>query len=207
MGVEGPSCQVRALGQVYTQLNTKTHTNTERPQILRGLYSFWLRDWLALWPADKVLLLLAEDWYESPRESLARVTSFLGLPGDVTNDANLWAALHGAETHRPPNGSMRAPLPEAAALVDAFYAAHNEELGEMLGLGERVSPWAARRRPWRPAAAAAPAPAAVPAAAPAAVLAAAPEKQGQQAAAAAAPAAAADPIGALQQQHSIEQQT
>ena len=118
-------------------------------QVLRGLYDVFLEDWLALWPPGRVLVVLSEDWFERPRATLARVTAFLGLPGDVARDDALWRAMAAAERHRAPVGSLIAPLPEAQRLADGLYAPHVRALGRLLGLGD-VSPWAGRARPWRP---------------------------------------------------------
>ncbi|KAI8474367.1 MAG: P-loop containing nucleoside triphosphate hydrolase protein [Monoraphidium minutum] len=104
-------------------------------QVLRGLYALYLEQWLALWPRGRVLLLLSEEWFERPRDALARVASFLGLPGDVARDDALWARLRRAAVHRPPNGSTRAAPAAAARRADAFYAPFNRRLGRLMGLG------------------------------------------------------------------------
>jgi hypothetical protein len=116
--------------------------------VLRGLYALYLEQWLALWPRDRVLLLLSEDWFQRPRQTLARVTSFLGLPGDVAADDALWRRLRAAEVRRPPNGSTRGMPAAARQRARAFYAPHNEWLGRLMGLGSR-SPWEGRP-PWAP---------------------------------------------------------
>jgi hypothetical protein len=128
------------------------HAPPPLSQAIRGLYDVFLEGWLALWPRDRTLVVRSEDWFERPRVVLSKVASFLGLPGDVSADDELWARLRAAEAHRPPNASVRAVPAAAAARADAFYTPHNLRLGQLLGVGPR-SPWEGRRRPWRPSAA------------------------------------------------------
>jgi len=143
----GRVAAVRRCALLFESLGYKEETvYFHTDQILRGLYSIFLKDWLELWPSERVLVVLFEDWVTKPRETLARVTSFLGLqtaagPSDVEADDDLWAKMKEAEQHHPSLIARHTPPEETAARSAAFFAPFNIELGELMGLGP-VSPWA-----------------------------------------------------------------
>lgn len=135
----------------YPPPHNSPHSPLQPPslcQVFRGLYALYLEEWAHLWPRDRILFILSEDWFERPRHTLQRITSFLGLQGDVATDDALWQRMQAAEYHRPQNASTRVPLPAARRRVEEFYAARNVRLGQLMGLGAR-SPWAGRKR-WTP---------------------------------------------------------
>uniref|UniRef100_A0A383WH12 Sulfotransferase n=1 Tax=Tetradesmus obliquus TaxID=3088 RepID=A0A383WH12_TETOB len=112
-------------------------------QVLRGMYWVFLQGWQRHFGPDQLLVLLSEDLFKSPKAVLRRVVRFLGLAGNVPDDR--WAAMEaaGAASHRQSLTTQHKyyeAVPEARRLVDAFYAPHNIQLGQLL-MGRAVSPW------------------------------------------------------------------
>jgi hypothetical protein len=102
----------------------------------------FLQGWQRYFRPEQLLVLLSEELFASPEAVIRRVAQFLGLSSDLQNET--WAAMLAAGTasHRQSLTAQQyfEAVPEAKRLVDAFYAPHNERLGQML-MGRGVSPW------------------------------------------------------------------
>jgi hypothetical protein len=90
----------------------------------RGVYLPQIRNWLAHFPTEQLLVLRAEDLYGETQATFDRVCAFLGIPS------------HPLATTSTYNATWRTrdlpPADEAARLTE-FYAPHNEALGAFLG--------------------------------------------------------------------------
>lgn len=89
----------------------------------RGLYARQLACWLALFPADRFLLLKSEDLFERPEAAIRRLLDFLGLepwPGVKPLALNV--------------NEAKSPIPQAVRerLLD-FYRPPNRELRALVG--------------------------------------------------------------------------
>jgi hypothetical protein len=112
-------------------------------QVLRGMYWVYLQGWQRHFGPDQLLVLLSEDFFRSPAAVLRRVVQFLGLSGDLS-DTRLAEIVEAGFAVRRESLTARHKyyevVPEARQLVDAFYAPHNDQLGQLL-FGRATSPW------------------------------------------------------------------
>jgi hypothetical protein len=94
-----------------------------------GMYARILERWLAVWPREKCVFVLSEEFFARPGEILANVQRHLGL--EVRELPAVPVARDGriAETMRP----------ETERRLREFYAPENAKLAELLG---RNLPWA-----------------------------------------------------------------
>jgi hypothetical protein len=89
--------------------------------LARGRYAEQLDRWLAVYPRDRMLVLRAEDLFRAPRETFARVVTFLGLPD--------WSPPK-FDAYNP--GGKYDPIsPATRASVRGYFAPHNDRLARM----------------------------------------------------------------------------
>lgn len=89
----------------------------------RGRYLEHLAPWLALFPREQILVLLAEDLYADPQGTLARTQRFLGLPVRAPRDV--------PHHHRL---SVEPMDPATAEKLREHYRPHNAALARELGM-------------------------------------------------------------------------
>lgn len=90
--------------------------------LARGDYATQLERYLAVFPAEQLLVLKAEELFTQPDVEYARVESFLGLPA------------HPPAAFDKHNGYRRAPMnPVTRARLVEHFAEPNRRLVEMLG--------------------------------------------------------------------------
>jgi hypothetical protein len=88
----------------------------------RGLYAEQLARWYDVFPREQLLVLLNEELEAAPAETYARVLEFVGAPP------------HELGSYPRVFGRDYAPmLPETRRELEAFYAAPNRRLSELLG--------------------------------------------------------------------------
>lgn len=95
----------------------------------QGEYAPHLRRWLKYFPAERVHVLVAEEFYAAPQRACDGVAEFLGL-----TPAPLPAAA-GHPWNASPNRDL---LPATRVALQRHYAPFNAELSELLG---RELPW------------------------------------------------------------------
>jgi hypothetical protein len=88
----------------------------------RGLYAEQLERFFAVFPREQVLVLLNEELDAAPVETYARVLEFLGAP---PHELEAYPRVFSRE--------YEAMAPETRRQLDAFYAAPNRRLSELLG--------------------------------------------------------------------------
>lgn len=105
-------------------------------QLFKSIYAPYVRVWARAYAPrwrELLLVLRTEDYAASPRASLERVFSFVGLRAP---DEGWWASALAAPRQR--NGAARdwsriPPMPaETRAAVDGFYRPHNADLARFL---------------------------------------------------------------------------
>ena len=104
--------------------------------VFRSLYHDQVKRWMTIFPADQLLIIQSEHFFEDPPLQLAKVSSFLGLADfdftSVPRLQNIWGgnvsnALKKAEDYREMN-------PETRSLLTSFFRPWNEKLSKLTGL-------------------------------------------------------------------------
>lgn len=90
-------------------------------------YDTALARWYGHYPADKILVLASEEYYEAPQRVLDEVLSFLGLPCEPIASSDIRNAA--------PGGDLTDAIKQSLA---ERFADHNERLEELTG---RRFPW------------------------------------------------------------------
>jgi hypothetical protein len=104
--------------------------------VIRSLYHDQVKRWMTIFPADQLLIMQSERFFEDPSLHMAKVSTFLGLAGfDFVSSPRLqkvWGggvnrALKKAEDYSEMN-------PETRSLLDSFFRPWNEKLTELTGM-------------------------------------------------------------------------
>jgi hypothetical protein len=106
--------------QQLTDRGTALFTNCYR---WLGMYAVGLRRWFEVFPRNQVVVLRSEDLYADPKSQFEGVLDFLGLPS--------WTP-RAFDAHNV--GSYEPMSKELAQELRDFYAWHNRELEELVGL-------------------------------------------------------------------------
>lgn len=101
--------------------NQKSETSV-RPYLSRGIYADQLHRWMTLFPQQQLFVMQSEAFYRSPKESVARIVDFLGLP-----DWDLNISREHRRIDQPPMSES------TRAWLEAFFRPHNERLFDLLG--------------------------------------------------------------------------
>jgi len=89
--------------------------------MIQGEYARFMERWLAVFPKEQMLVLRAEDLFETPDRYMAEVIEFIGLPPVPTT----WATFNtGSQSDMP--ADVRERLTE-------HFRPHNQRLADMLG--------------------------------------------------------------------------
>jgi len=99
-----------------------SHAHNHHSYFARGLYARQLREWLAHFPRERLLVVGSEALFARPVEGMARVFAFLGLPDVALGEFPRLNALARPDI----DADLRARLAER-------YRAHNAELYELAG--------------------------------------------------------------------------
>ncbi|MGC9524844.1 MAG: tetratricopeptide repeat protein [Limnospira sp.] len=91
--------------------------------IQRGLYLYFLQNWLSVFPRSQFLILPSEDFYQNPRETFARVLDFLELP-----------PCQLAEYSRHNRGHYTQTETEIYSQLRDYFRPHNRGLQDFLNL-------------------------------------------------------------------------
>lgn len=104
--------------------------------VFRSLYHDQVKRWMTLFPADQLMIMQSERFFEDPPLNMAKVSAFLGLAvfdfASSPRLQNIWGggvsnALKKAEDYREMN-------PETRSLLDSFFRPWNEKLSELTGM-------------------------------------------------------------------------
>ena len=92
----------------------------------RGLYAEQLTRFLQYFPREQLHVVRSEDFFDRPREILARAHEFLGLPADAIATEGPWLNRGGYETEEVPE--------EIREQLARYYHPHNLALYRLLGV-------------------------------------------------------------------------
>ncbi|KAF6246275.1 P-loop containing nucleoside triphosphate hydrolase protein, partial [Scenedesmus sp. NREL 46B-D3] len=96
-------------------------------QLVKGMYSQFLQDWLAHFPRHQLLLLRYEDYKAALPQHLEAVLQFLEV--SMPEPASWQAMLNAAVQNKKAYPAMR---PDTQQLLREFYAPFNTELAQVL---------------------------------------------------------------------------
>lgn len=91
--------------------------------IQRGLYLYFLQNWMSVFPRSQFLILPSEEFYQSPRDTFAKVLDFLELPPYQLAEYS----CHNRGHYAPTETDIYAQLRD-------YFRPHNRRLQEFLNL-------------------------------------------------------------------------
>ncbi|GLC34028.1 hypothetical protein PLESTB_000830200 [Pleodorina starrii] len=99
-------------------------------QLMRGMYALFLEIWYRFIPASNWLIIHSDDLFSQPRETLARVVTFLNItrPDDATLDRMAAAGQMKSFT-----AGQEPVEPRARQLLAELYAPYNSKLAKLTG--------------------------------------------------------------------------
>ncbi|KAK3268393.1 hypothetical protein CYMTET_23104 [Cymbomonas tetramitiformis] len=103
-------------------------------QLIKGMYSIFMEDWITAFPLQNFAVIRAEDYYERPRPALQRVFKLLNVSQPSEDEWN--AMTEGPPTPKKEQDWMRG-IPTDIPLdlrreLENFYAPFNTKLRDML---------------------------------------------------------------------------
>ena len=107
-----------------------------RSYLFRSLYHDQVQRWMAIFPADQLLIMQSERFFEDPSKHMANVCAFLGLAGfdfaSIPRLQKIWGggvtnALKNAEDYKQMN-------PETRSMLTSFFKPWNEKLSDLTGM-------------------------------------------------------------------------
>ncbi len=104
--------------------------------VFRSIYHDQVKRWLALFPADQVLILKSEMFFEDPAGQMSKSAAFLGLGEfDFTSSPRTQKSWGGGASNawKQP-GNYPEMKPETRSLLEAFFRPWNAKLSELTGL-------------------------------------------------------------------------
>ncbi|GFR45882.1 hypothetical protein Agub_g7335 [Astrephomene gubernaculifera] len=99
-------------------------------QLVKGMYSEFIMDWLNHWPRDQLLFLRNEDYSAATREHMQAVIAFLDMRQPSQQE---WDKIMTMATRNKNSNKYKPMLPETRALLESFYKPYNERLAHILG--------------------------------------------------------------------------
>ncbi|MGF1494831.1 MAG: sulfotransferase domain-containing protein [Microcoleaceae cyanobacterium] len=100
----------------------KTFWETQEGYLVRGMYVYFLEQWMSIFPREQFLILKSEDLYADPQVIMNQVFRFLGLP-EYSSDRYL---KYASGSYAPISVELRQELQN-------FFQPHNQRLEEFLG--------------------------------------------------------------------------
>jgi N-acetylgalactosamine 4-sulfate 6-O-sulfotransferase len=91
---------------------------------------------MEIFPADQLLIMQSERFFEDPPLHMARVSTFLGLAGfDFASSPRLQKIWGGGVTNALKKAEDYPEMnPETRLLLDSFFRPWNEKLSELTGM-------------------------------------------------------------------------
>jgi hypothetical protein len=67
---------------IQLEMNQSQNSFWNQPNryLARGVYLEFIKEWMAVFPREQILILKSEDFYENPDRVLTQIFQFLGLP-------------------------------------------------------------------------------------------------------------------------------
>lgn len=105
----------------FAQLSEK-YWQTEQGYLWFGLYAYFLKKWMALFPREQFLILRSEELYSQTADTLKQVFEFLGLPDYQLSEY----PKYNSGSYPQINDNLRQQLSH-------FFSPHNQQLEDLLG--------------------------------------------------------------------------
>jgi hypothetical protein len=104
--------------------------------VFRSLYHDQVKRWMATFPADQLLIMQSERFFEDPPLHMAKAATFLGLAGfDFASSPRLQKIWGGGVSHSLKKAEdYREMNPETRLLLESFFRPWNEKLSELTGM-------------------------------------------------------------------------
>ncbi|KAG2441828.1 hypothetical protein HXX76_003436 [Chlamydomonas incerta] len=117
----------RACVEAHGQKHCVRHYHPQ--QLVKGMYSEFIMDWLNHWPRDQLLFLRNEDYSAATREHMQTVIDFLAMRQPVDKE---WDVIMAMKTRNKNSDKYKPMLPETREMLEAFYRPYNERLAHVL---------------------------------------------------------------------------
>ncbi|KAG1659129.1 hypothetical protein FOA52_013798 [Chlamydomonas sp. UWO 241] len=118
-------------------------------QVIRGMYAIFLEVWLRHLPHASIHVIRSEDYFFKPQNELKQAWDFLGFAPPSTDERftraveKALAPPSSSATFSRASGKRPDMLPEARAMLSAFYKPWNDALDALLGYdGAFTRAWA-----------------------------------------------------------------
>ena len=98
-------------------------------QLLKSLYVYQLKRWLALFPKEQFLILKSEDFYSNTAAAMNQVFDFLGLPQHYHRDYS-----GNSPSKKYNSGSYDSISDDLRHTLSEFFRPHNQKLEELLSM-------------------------------------------------------------------------
>eukprot|EP00798_Chlamydomonas_sp_ICE-L_P030169 gene30169-35151_t len=98
-------------------------------QLVKGMYSEFLDDWMANFPRDQLLILRNEDYKVAQEQHMMAVFKFLGVETNLTKP-QLTKVM--AMEVKNVQKNKKVMLPETRKLLGAFYRPYNQKLSKLM---------------------------------------------------------------------------
>ena len=110
------------LNEEFTALSEGRH-DVDLTMLQRGFYAETLTCWLKSFPKEQLLILISEDFYKKPQETMDKIYAFLGLPPHKHRSFRVF--------NRGKNCDLVLNL-ETREMLQEFYRPYNEALQLLL---------------------------------------------------------------------------
>ena len=97
--------------------------NQQGNYLTRGMYVTFIKKWMEVFPANQLLILNSQDFYENPGNTLTQVFEFLDIPDRKVQDSKKYNA-----------GSYASINPSVYQQLRDYYQPYNRELEDYLGM-------------------------------------------------------------------------
>jgi hypothetical protein len=104
--------------------------------VFRSLYHDQVKRWMEIFPADQLLIMQSERFFEDPSSHMAKVSAFLGLAGfDFASSPRLQKVWGGGVSNPLKKAEDYTEMnPETRKLLGVFFRPWNEKLSELTGM-------------------------------------------------------------------------
>lgn len=100
----------------------QTYWSSQKGYLFRGLYIYFLEQWMALFSKEQFLIINSEEFFANPASQMKQVFDFLGLPDHSLSEY----IQYNSGRYEPINDLARSQL-------TAFFEPHNQKLEKYLG--------------------------------------------------------------------------
>ncbi|KAL6759191.1 hypothetical protein V8C86DRAFT_1350553 [Haematococcus lacustris] len=119
--------QWRDCSNAHGHAHCLRHYNPQ--QLVKGMYSEFLGDWLRRFPRDQLLFLRNEDYKLAQKEHMDAVFQFLGMRALSPSE---WNTVMAMPPRNKNSNKYEKMWPQSRALLQEFYAPFNRKLADLL---------------------------------------------------------------------------